>query len=81
MTDAVRIYEQLREPGSAATVHTLMAPSFRGLDGLGAKQPRSHLKEVPPIEKLGIVENVVREAPIQPPTFRLKHVAGQQSPH
>ena len=34
-----RIYESLREPGSAATVHTLMGPSFRGLDRLGHHAP------------------------------------------
>ena len=47
--------ENLREPGSAATVHTLLGPSFRGYDRSGTmkNETRSNaLAMAPPMKQV-----------------------------
>ena len=54
----IRLYEQLREPGSAATVHTLTHPSFRGYEnGLAGRMNLSNLKMRTQFENMNIVDD------------------------
>lgn len=68
----VQLYEKLKEPGSAATVQTLMGPSFRGFDHQAlTKMNRSNMRDIPSMGGMTDGSGGIKtDPPSQPPTFR-----------